>query len=49
MKFEKTSLAAAALAVVANAQIEASERFMQNAFTYFADQDQVVSLSTEIG
>ena len=41
MKFERTALVAAALAVVTNAQIETSERFMQNAFTYFAKSDNI--------
>ena len=49
MKFERTALVAAALAVVANAQIEASEKFMQNAFTYFADKNHVSTISTELG
>ena len=49
MKFEKSVLVAAALAVVTQAQIEESEAFMKNAFTYFMDKDKVHSISTEIG
>ena len=49
MKFDKSVLVAAALAVVAQAQIEESEAFMKNAFTYFVNKDTVHSISTEIG
>ena len=49
MKFERSAFVAAALAVVASAQIEASEAFMQNAFTYFANKDHVTTISTELG
>ena len=49
MKFERSAFVAAALAVVASAQIEASEAFMQNAFTYFAKKDHVSTISTELG
>ena len=48
MKFERTVLAAA-MAVVASAQIEASEKFMQDAFTYFMPEGTYASVSTEIG
>ena len=49
MKFDKSVLVAAAVAVVAQAQIEESEAFMKNAFTYFVNKDTVHSISTEIG
>ena len=49
MKFEKTVLIAVALGAVAQAQIEESEKFMQDAFTHFLDKDKCTSVSTEIG
>ena len=49
MKFERSVLLAVALGLVANAQIEESERFMQNAFTSALGKDKCTSVSTEIG
>ena len=42
-------LIAVALGAVAQAQIEQSEKFMQDAFTHFLDKDKCTSVSTEIG